>query len=283
MTPPRPPMLCAALALASLLTACASGSKFASYDTNAASPQAASPGFFDGAMGGMGGAESKMAEEQDMDYRGGEGDEIVDLATAITQAPKAEPTGAEPTDNGAPDLQPPTERLLIYDAQIGILVFKIDETLDAARAMNEKHGGWIQQSTSASLVIRVPVKNFEALVKELTALGDVSYKNIVGTDVTEEFFDLQIRMKNAMVLRDRFIELLAQSKTVEASLAIEKELSRLTEQIELMKGRIRFLQNHAAFSTITLNVQLKQAVATQGRIGLPFGWLRNYNLNAILH
>lgn len=118
---------------------------------------------------------------------------------------------------------------------------------------------------------------------ELEELGDVNYRNVVGTDVTEQFYDTQIRLKNAEVLRDRYIELLRQAKTVEDSLAIERELARVTQDIELLKGKLRFLQNQIAFSTINLSLERKtQEPVKATRVPLPFGWMGQYHLDSVL-
>jgi len=222
-----------------------------------------------------------LPEDSGGDTRTFDFDEALVDGELIVEEDGASEGSASP-EKSPPDVETQQARMIIYTAQLGLLVFKVEEKLDEAAAMGKEHGGWIQQSTSSSLTIRVPAEKFEALLEGLQDLGDVSHKNVVGNDVTEEFFDLQIRMKNAMVLRDRFIALLAQAKSVEASIAIEKELARLTEQIERMKGRSRFLRDQSAYSTITIDFQPKQASVRPGRIPLPFDWLRDYSIEGVL-
>jgi hypothetical protein len=159
----------------------------------------------------------------------------------------------------------------------------MEDTLTKAEAIGEKYKGWVQQSTSTSLTLRVPAEQFEATMADLEALGDVNFRNVVGTDVTEQFYDTQIRLKNAEVLRDRYIELLRQARTVEDSLAIERELARVTQDIELLKGKLRFLGNQIAFSTINLSLQRKtQEPVKNTHVHLPFGWMGQYNLDSVL-
>lgn len=269
------------LALAALgLSACAgmADAKMGYYSEATASPMVQAEGAYGGA--GYGGDSYDDAEYDGLD----EDSFNVDSRSMV----EAKPDPARPDEPPTPDktapqeVEVPAKRLIIYDANLGLRVFRMDEVLDKARALNEKHGGWLQQSTSTSLVMRVPAENFEALVKELEALGEVSYRNVVGTDVTEEFFDLQIRLQNAMTLRERYVKLLTEAKSVEAALAIEKEMARLTEDIERMKGRLRFLRDRSAFSTVTLNLEQKQPTTSRGRVALPFGWLQGYHLESIL-
>ncbi len=216
--------------------------------------------------------------EAEMDGRLGGLEQGAKSKKVAAESPKEPPAAGEAKD----EVPVPKERMIIYDAQLGLLVFKVDEVLVTARELNKKHGGWVQQSTSNSLTMRIPVAKFDTFVAELEALGMVSYKNVVGTDVTEEFFDLEIRMKNAQQLRERYIELLKDAKTVEASLAIEKELARLTGDIERMKGRMRFLRDRAAFSTVTLTLEKRQPGVERSRVPLPFRWLQDYHVGSVL-
>ena len=141
----------------------------------------------------------------------------------------------------------------------------------------------MQASTSRSVTLRVPVERFEGLMARLDALGDISYRNVTGTDVTEEFLDLEIRLKNAQGLRDRLALLFAQAKSVEDSLAIEKELARVTGEIERMKGRLRYLKDRAAYSVITVKVEPKSTEqVVRDHVPLPFGWLQQYGLGEVL-
>lgn len=218
--------------------------------------------------------------------------DLLDAAPKIAEQKPAEPPkdgvapqGGDKTPGSEPTVQPevPKQRLVIYQAQLGLFVFKIEESWEKAKAISDKYKGWIQQSTNTSLTIRVPAGEFEKAMEELSKLGDIQYKNVTGTDVTEEFYDSQIRLKNAQELRNRFVELLKSARTVEDSLAIERELARVTEEIELLKGRLKFLGDQIAFSTVTVNFALKtQEPVTYSRIPLPFGWMGEYNLDSIL-
>ena len=71
--------------------------------------------------------------------------------------------------------------------------------------------------------------------------------------MTDEFVDIQARLKNAYAIRDRLSELLSRAPVKEA-LDIEKELGRVTEEIERMEGKLKLLRDQIAFSTITVIV-----------------------------
>lgn len=79
-------------------------------------------------------------------------------------------------------------------------------------------------------------------------------RNVHGQDVTERFFDLKIRLDNAEKVRKRLLALLEKATNVKDSVAVERELGRVTEQIERFKGQLKFLRDRIAYSTITLRV-----------------------------
>jgi hypothetical protein len=128
--------------------------------------------------------------------------------------------------------------------------------------------------SSNSITIKVPSEKFQEAIAEVEKLGEVTRKDIKGSDVTEEMRDLNIRLKNAEEVRDRLTNLLDKAEKVEDILKIEKELERITETIELLKGKISYLQNKIAFSTLTVyfNSSLPQDDIPPGT---PFHWLHH--------
>jgi hypothetical protein len=101
-------------------------------------------------------------------------------------------------------------------------------------------------------------------------------------DVTDEFTDLEVRLRNAEVVRQRLEALLAKAASVEDALAVERELARLTQSIELWKGKLKLLRELVAFSTITVNFQVRSVEHVKGDVTLPFDWLRQLGLSNLL-
>ena len=275
-----------ALGLGVFLFGCASPAQYADYDSGGdMSRQAYGPPMEEPA----GAVEYAMDDDGD-DWEDEDAwDEAPAMDKGIVSSPvggkRPEPKPDPSRDANAPKTtgEPAAQRIILYEAQIGLSVFKVEETLEEAVAMNKKLGGWVQASTSTSVTLRVPAKEFETLVEALGDLGDVTYRNVMGTDVTEEYMDLGIRLRNARVLRDRLAELLGQARTVEDSLAVERELARVNEIIERLEGRMRYLKDRAQFSIIVLNCQAKTVEpVAYSRIRLPFDWLRAYSLEQVL-
>jgi hypothetical protein len=70
--------------------------------------------------------------------------------------------------------------------------------------------------------------------------------------VTEEFIDIQARIKTKKELENRYKELLAKANTVEELLSIEKELGTLRTEIESIEGRLKYLQDRVSLSSLTI-------------------------------
>lgn len=164
-------------------------------------------------------------------------------------------------------------RLIIYTADMTLVVDNISETLVKIRTITETHKGYMKSMDSRSIVIRIPASKFNKIVETIENFGEITHKSIKGKDVTEEMLDLNIRLGNAEKLRKRLLKLLDRAMKVEDAIEIERELSRVSETIERMKGKIRFLKNQISFSTITvhLNSPLPQKVVKEK---IPFKWVR---------
>jgi hypothetical protein len=158
--------------------------------------------------------------------------------------------------------------MIIKNAEIKLLVEKTDTAIDRSMQVVGDVGGyiissrvWYQESNGenykyASLSIGVPVDQFETAMRRLRAVAlRVLDENASGQDVTSEYVDLQSQLGNLEATRDRIRSFLDNAKTVEESLRINQELTTIESQIEQVKGRMNFLANRSAYSTITVNLE----------------------------
>src|SRR5690606_32203046 len=100
-------------------------------------------------------------------------------------------------------------------------------------------------------------------------------------DVTEEFRDVQQRIRTLESMRARVEQLLAQAGDVAAALAVEQHLERITVELEQLQGRLRFLSDRVAYSTITIRFA-QRSEARAPEFELPFVWLRGVGLPTLL-
>ena len=164
------------------------------------------------------------------------------------------------------------KRLVVYTAVINVVVERIYDSIVIIQHAIEEMGGYMQEMTSDSITLKVPADKFQDAISEAEKLGEVTKRDIKGTDVTEEMRDLNIRLQNAEQSRDRMIALLDKAETVEDTLKIEKELERITETIELLKGKITFLQNKISFSTLTIKFN-SPVPQVKSFFQVPFYWV----------
>ena len=112
---------------------------------------------------------------------------------------------------------------------------------------DQRHGHW---------VVRVPVTAFHGFTTELASLGVAESQSINGQDVTEEFVDLEARLKNQRVLEERIIKLLDdRTGDIKDIIAVEEQLARVRGEIERMEGRLRYLKDRTSLTTVTIDVR----------------------------
>ena len=130
---------------------------------------------------------------------------------------------------------------------------------------------------SNTIVVRVPAKSFDDLFDAATKdVRRFDSKEINVKDVTEEFLDIQARLKTKKELEARYVDLLKKAKTVTEMLEVESEIGKLRSEIESIEGRMRFLTDKISFSTLTLTFYQKISNETefsnQFKIALQNGW-----------
>ncbi|MFO0586513.1 MAG: DUF4349 domain-containing protein [Polyangiaceae bacterium] len=173
--------------------------------------------------------------------------------------------------------------MLVYTATLNLAVFQVAEASKEVEKMAREAGGFLARRDDTSLTIRIPVAKFEDMMKRLEKLGDVLHRNVVAEDVTEQFMDAEVRLKNARAVRDRLQQLLDKATKVEDSLAIEKELTRVGTDIETLEGKLKYLRDRAMFSTITVSFQPKQTDNVKANaVRMPVDWLDNLGLGRLL-
>lgn len=128
-----------------------------------------------------------------------------------------------------------------------------------------------------SMQIRIPKQHYESFItKILSGVERVDNKSISVQDVTEEFVDIQARLKTKKQLEQRYLELLGQASSVADMLEIEKQIGDLQSDIESIEGRIKFLQQQVSYSTLNLNFYEKISVGNRFddkfKDGFKNGW-----------
>jgi hypothetical protein len=161
-------------------------------------------------------------------------------------------------------------RKILRNAEMTLEVQSTLETQHIVSVIAESHGGFVVNSESkqrenvdpakrtvdVKLVLRVPSDQFGATIDQIRQLAtNLPAESLKSDDVTEEFIDLEARAKTQKALELQFLEIMKQAKKVEEALEVQSQLADVRAEIEKIEGRRRFLENRAALSTITVNLQ----------------------------
>jgi hypothetical protein len=102
-----------------------------------------------------------------------------------------------------------------------------------------------------SLTLRVPAAAFDRAMSALRALAEeVLAEQVTARDVTEEYTDLDARLRNLQAAETQLLTLVEQANTVDDLLKVEKRLSEVRGEIEQLQGRFNVLENRIALATI---------------------------------
>jgi Domain of unknown function (DUF4349) len=161
-----------------------------------------------------------------------------------------------------------SNRMIIKNADVRLMVKDTDVAIDRATQIVGDAGGYIVSSRVwyqdyygnnlkyAAITIGVPVNEFEHTLVRLRDLAlRVVDETAAGDDVTEQYVDLQSQLTNLEATRARLQEFLKDAKTIDETLRIHQELANLEAQIEQIKGRMNYLNDRSAYSTITINFE----------------------------
>src|SRR6185369_8830335 len=162
------------------------------------------------------------------------------------------------------------ERKIIRNANMTVEVNSPVDTQRKIASIAESHQGFVVTSESTqrttddrtrteiivNLVVRVPAAQFNQTMEEIRATGSrIVQEKIAGQDVTEEFMDLEARIKNQKALESQFIEIMKRAAKVDDALSVQRELAEVRTEIEKLEGRRRFLENQSSLSTINVTLQ----------------------------
>ncbi len=165
------------------------------------------------------------------------------------------------------------DRKIIKEGNIRFETEDVSKTQNEIRKIVSELGGYIgnensfnyESSIEYTLTARVPEDKFNLLVEKVSSLAvKIDSKNINASDVTEEFIDVEARIKTKKELEARYKELLKKAARVDEILNIEREMGNLRAEIESLEGRMNYLKNRISFSTLTITFYEK--------ISAPFGF-----------
>jgi hypothetical protein len=204
-----------------------------------------------------------LRQTQEGDERSGAADRLAAPAPKFGQSAAER---SEPSAQAVPPAQEPaSSRRVIRTGQIAIEVERFDDATRRLLVIAETAGGFIADSSyteeggapRGTFVLRVPALRFSEAVRQVEALGTVQRRQIGGQDVTEEYVDLEARIRNLERQEARLLTFMDRATRIPDLMAIENEVARVRGEIERLTGRLRYLANRVELATIQAEVRQK--------------------------
>lgn len=163
-----------------------------------------------------------------------------------------------------------TNRMIIQKAIMSVNVKELKKAQSNIEKKVAQYEGYIVESSvykenddtsSGKMIVRIPEKHFQAFLLDAEGeAADVIERNVTGQDVTEQFVDLQSRVKSKRAVEERLLEFMSNAQKTEDLLKISADLAKVQEEIEVMVGNMKFLENQTSFSTIELTMYENRVV-----------------------
>ncbi|MGA9227301.1 MAG: DUF4349 domain-containing protein, partial [Mesobacillus sp.] len=170
--------------------------------------------------------------------------------------------------------------MVIYNAEMNLRVKNFEKARNALEQKAKTYKGYIVNSSSnrydgeqqsGTMTFRIPQEHFQAFLNDAEGLSVQVYnRQVSGEDVTEEYVDLESRLRSKRAVEARLLEFMKQAQKTEDLLKISSDLANVQEEIEQIAGRKKFLENQSALSTVTISLEENE---------VPVPKIDNENLN----
>lgn len=185
------------------------------------------------------------------------------------ESPASEPMPYDQAAEVQFDSYDVSERIVIKNASLEIVVNAPDVSMQSISRLAEQMGGFVvsanlyktqtsdgQEVPRASITIRVPAEKLDEALSKIEAESDrlPLNKSINSQDVTSEYTDLQSRLTNLEAAEAQLMEIMESAKRTEDVLNVFDQLTRVREQIEVLKGQMQYMENSAKLSVISVEL-----------------------------
>jgi len=160
-----------------------------------------------------------------------------------------------------------SERKVIYNATLSLEVEDYGKAVQSIQERVNQVGGYVVNSSSNKvgdnsmsgyITVRVPQPHFQTFLEDVETEGiEVNERYVEGNDVTEEYIDLESRLRAKQEVEKRLLEFMDKAENTESLLKISNDLAAVQEQIEQIIGRMKYLDNHVDYSTVTVHLHAK--------------------------
>ena len=207
------------------------------------------------------GPETSVDELDYADLESGTGESIEDVSTEDFANSEGE------VEEGDFEELISADQKIIYTATVHLEVKDLQKTIDELTDQIQQLGGYMVQSNMQTtndglrygdLIVRVPQEDFTVFLDYVENMdGEVISTNVVGQDVSEEFVDLESRLKSLRVQESRLLEFMEEANDTDDLLKIADDLTDIQEEIDSITGRLRYLENRVTMATVSIHMKEK--------------------------
>ena len=189
------------------------------------------------------------------------------MATTVTDSPVP---AARPARSALVLADPDDQRMTVYQSTLWLRVDDVDAALESLVEHTRRMGGYIVSSfrdgsDSARLTVRVPVETFDDARKTFSAIAlEVEREETTNEDVTEQYVDLESRLRNWQAAESQYLELLQDARNVDEALQVQNRLFQVREDIERIQGQMQLLEHTSETAAITIFLNATEPILQQG-------------------
>ncbi|CAM4165036.1 MULTISPECIES: DUF4349 domain-containing protein [Flavobacterium] len=164
---------------------------------------------------------------------------------------------------------------IIKTADLSFQTTNLSNSFATIQNALKKHKAYVQNDNSGknygttyrNIIVRVPNNYFDSFINEISkGVKHFDRKEISAQDVTEEFVDLEARLKAKRTLENRYLEILKKANKISEILEIEKELSKIREEIEAKEGRLKYLESKVGMSTVSIEMYTENPTGSENTV-----------------
>ncbi|MDA0815234.1 MAG: DUF4349 domain-containing protein [Chloroflexi bacterium] len=168
-----------------------------------------------------------------------------------------------PQGESAPGLANALGRVVIRNGQVELVVESVEDSFQQIRQITESTGGYVSGSTltgradtqRAYLTLRIPADEFDNVVERLRDLAvEVHSASTSSQDVTEEYADLEARLRNQRAVEEQYLTLLREATVIGEILEVQDRLSSTRYEIERVQGRLNLLDSLTSLATLEVSL-----------------------------
>ena len=152
---------------------------------------------------------------------------------------------------------------------------EVDSPLVAGRRVErlaQEVGGYVEQSSGSTdgtvtVVARVPAASLEGVMDSVAMFGKERRRQLTGTDVTDQYADLEARLRSDIALRERLQQLLGRAESLDDVLKLEQQIARLQSEIDALQGRLDQLRSSVVMASLSVSFELGRVLGPLGVAG----------------